>query len=74
MDVVVDVAAPIKVLVVSGDEHAAARTGAAAPGSAAASRPGPAGELRNEADYLQVTALAPYRGPSARPATSPRWT
>ena len=54
MDVVVDVAAPIKVLVVSGDEQRA-DPGAASP-SPASEATGP----RNEADYLRI-ALGPYR-------------
>ena len=59
IDAVVDVAAPIKVLVVSGDE----RPPPASPPPRPRLRPqGPAGHgrLRSEADYLQV-ALAPYK-------------
>jgi hypothetical protein len=61
MDAVVDVAPPIKVLVVSGDEQRpdAAESALPSPGTNA---PG----LRSDADYLQV-ALAPYR--SARRKT-----
>jgi hypothetical protein len=60
MDAVVDVAPPIKVLVVSGDEQrpdpaAASSSASASAGSIPSEFAGP----RNEADYLRV-ALAPY--------------